>query len=101
MCAHSQSSVVARMTMRKSICFTGRTPLWVSEGEIKGDSCLISCWCPAKVGLEFTCFLEIIDVPYRCNDGGCLHWADGGHREQNLSLTAGPHDVSDLSVEAF
>ena len=87
--------------MRKSICFTGRTPLWVSEGEIKGDSCLISCWCPAKVGLKFTRFLEIINVPYCCNDGRGLHGANGWHREQNLSFTAGPDDVSDLRVEAF
>src|SRR4030088_2121641 len=70
-------------------------------GSIKGDSCLISCRCPAKVRFEFTRFLEIIDVPYRCNDGGCLHWAGGWHREQNLSLTTGPHNVNDLRIEAF
>src|SRR5712675_2116299 len=70
-------------------------------GSIKGDSRLMSCWCPAKVRLQFTRFLEIINVPYCCNDGRGLHGANGWHREQNLSFTASTHDVSDLRIEAF
>src|SRR5712692_10275456 len=65
---------------------------------VKGDACLCSLRCPAKIRLEVSCTRKISNMTKRRKDGGCKEWTHRGNREENLSLPTVFYDLADFRI---